>query len=36
MILLRLRRRWILRAWRRGTIDYTQARRRYERLLRGL
>jgi hypothetical protein len=35
-ILLRWRRRKILRAWRRGAIDYTQARRRYERLLRGL
>jgi hypothetical protein len=30
------RKRRILRAWRRGTIDYAQARWRYERLARGL
>ncbi len=35
-ILLRWRRRRILRLWRRGTIDYAQARWRYERLGRGL
>lgn len=35
-IFLRWRRRRILRAWRRGTIDYAQARWRYERLGRGL
>jgi hypothetical protein len=35
-LLLWWRRRGILRAWRRGTIDYPQARRRYERLARGL
>ena len=35
-VLLWWRRRMILRAWRRGTIDYAQARWRYERLARGL
>jgi hypothetical protein len=30
------RRRKVLRAWRRGTIDYAQARWRIERLARGL
>jgi hypothetical protein len=35
-VVLWWRRRRILRAWRRGTIDYAQARRRYERLARGL
>jgi hypothetical protein len=35
-VLLWWRRRRIRRAWRHGTIDYAQARRRYERLARGL
>ena len=35
-ILFRWRRRKVLRAWRRGTIDYAQARWRIERLVRGL
>jgi hypothetical protein len=30
------RRRAIMRAWRRGSIDYAQARWRFERLVRGL
>jgi hypothetical protein len=35
-LLLRWRRRRILRAWRRGALDYSQARWCYERLTRGL
>jgi hypothetical protein len=35
-LLLRWRRRRILRTGRRDTIDYAQARWRYERLARGL
>lgn len=35
-MLLWWRKRRILRAWRRGAIDYAQARWRHERLARGL
>jgi hypothetical protein len=35
-LLLRWRRRRILRAWRRGAIDYALAGSRYARLARGL
>jgi hypothetical protein len=35
-VVLWWRRRRILRAWRRGNIDYAQARWRYERLARRL